>query len=271
MMALQHTAAALNRPSRPQPRVVLPGGQPLATVRRGGYRPGIASTTGRPVVRVGYHRVYTSFGKNKNEEGGGSEDAAAPSPVPIQAPSSLPPSSSGRGGDSSAFREAFMRASVRAQDRATGVTRAQKLFARRLTVICFGAALIGEKVSGKGCVASLGGSIGVGLAQMEPEIILLAVLLAVAAFQPGLWPRRRADVEVWKWMGSSVEYIVDSLLCLAFSGSLIVEGVTGKGILAAVDFPGIGTPLTPEEATGAFLFLLFLTQGSDIFMMDPEE
>jgi hypothetical protein len=123
------------------------------------------------------------------------------------------------------FRVAFTQ---QMQLRATEVTRAQRLFARRLTVICFGAALIGEKVSGRGCVSSLGGSTGLGLAQMEPEIILLAVLLAVASFQPGLWPKRGEGMEIWKWMGSSIEYIVDSILCLAFSGSLIVEGVTGK-------------------------------------------
>jgi len=149
------------------------------------------------------------------------------------------------------------------------ITRAESLFARRLTVISFGAALIGEKVTGKGCVSSIGMETGVPLEEVDAVVFILAGLLLVAAFQPSLWPSTTSGT-VWSRAVQSAEYIVDSLLCVAFSASLIVEAIAGKGVLAVLQVPDLGTPLTPQEAAGAFLVLLFLTQGSEIFTMTDD-
>mmetsp|Transcript_7575 Transcript_7575/g.18194 ORF Transcript_7575/g.18194 Transcript_7575/m.18194 type:complete len:254 (-) Transcript_7575:28-789(-) len=147
------------------------------------------------------------------------------------------------------------------------LSRTRRLFLRRLTVISFGAALIGEKVTGQGCIASLGAETGVPLSEMEPEVLIVAVLLGVAAFQPDLWPRHSAN-SLTSLIAKSAEHIVDSALCLAFSLCLLIEGVTGKGILAVLQVPDLGTPLTQPEAAASFLVLLFLTQGSEIFSME---
>lgn len=108
--------------------------------------------------------------------------------------------------------------------------RHQKLFLRRLTVISFGAAIIGERVSGNGFVAAIGLQTGVPLAEVDVAVFIIAGLLCIAAFQPSLWPKtdKKGFAAIRAIALESTEYVIDSLLCLAFAASLIVEALTGN-------------------------------------------
>lgn len=132
---------------------------------------------------------------------------------------------------------------------------ARREFWGKLSVLSLVAALLGERVTGKGVVQALDLAVGVPMWELDPVLALPVGALLLAAFTP---PRSLAGVPPAALLRGGLYRFAHAALAAA----IVTEAVTGQGVLALLELEtGVGE-VSEIEAVSAFFALLFATAGS---------
>ncbi|KAK9803198.1 hypothetical protein WJX73_001876 [Symbiochloris irregularis] len=138
-------------------------------------------------------------------------------------------------------------------------------FAGRVAILTLGAMLLGERLSGKGIVATFNGNTNIALWEVEP---LLAFGILALVFV-GLYPSKTPLVYPLLEEGANAstfwraaQRILGRLACLLLAGTILMEILTGKGALKLFNIETGKETLDEAEIAIAFFALLFLTAGA---------
>lgn len=154
-------------------------------------------------------------------------------------------------------------------------------FGGALATMVLGAALLSERLNGKGIIASL----ELEHHDMMHPILLFSVISLVAA---ALWPSQRSLEEAtggmmstvnsanenggslmkkgeerWVVIGKTARGMMSRIAYLGLAGSIAAEMYTGRGLLALLDVETGVEALTEMEAGLAFLTMILLTNGQN--------
>ena len=132
---------------------------------------------------------------------------------------------------------------------------ARREFWGKLSVLSLVAALLGERVTGKGVVQALDLAVGVPMWELDPILALPVGGLLLAAFTP---PRSLAGVPPAALIRGGLYRLAHAALAAA----IVTEAVAGQGVLALLELEtGVGQ-VSEIEAVAVFFGLLFVTGSS---------
>ena len=126
-------------------------------------------------------------------------------------------------------------------------------FGGALATMVLGAALLSERLNGKGLIASL----ELEHHEMHPLLVFAVISLSVAA----LWPSKGKKAEGVMNFGRLARAAITRMAYLGLAGSIAAEMYTGRGLLALLDIETGVEALTEVEAGLAFLSMILLTNG----------
>jgi len=146
-----------------------------------------------------------------------------------------------------------------------------ELFVGRCAMLGLVAALMGERLTGKGPLAQLNMETGVSVTQLEPLFILFVVALATTAFVPFsdylVGETSPAAPALGIRYTDSRQRLLGRLSMAAFATALVLEAVTGSGPL---DLLELDTGVPMDEIEAGFVFLLLLVGTGDVGEVEEE-
>lgn len=138
----------------------------------------------------------------------------------------------------------------------------RETFAGRVAILSLGAMLLGERLTGRGIVATLNHNTNIPLWEMEPLLAFGVFALFFVALYPSKSPLLQPTTkgkDIWK----GTQRLFGRVACLLLAGTIVTEVVTGKGALALFNIETGKEALDEVEIIVAFLMLIFLTADFD--------